>query len=104
MMASDSANSASTSNSEHAWFVDSGASHHMTSHQEWFRDLRRPDRPGYIGSRVEAGTGEDAGSKYVREREYFCLTTDARCNGGKPSERERAIRVLSTRKMTQRSK
>ena len=32
MMASNSANSASTSNSEHAWFVDSGASHHMTSH------------------------------------------------------------------------
>ena len=48
MMASDPANSASTSNSEHAWFVDSGASHHMTSHQEWFRDLRTPDRPGYI--------------------------------------------------------
>ena len=23
-------------------------SHHMTSHQEWFRDLRTPDRPGYI--------------------------------------------------------
>ena len=45
MMASDSA---STANSEHTWFVDSGASHHMTSHQEWFRDLRTPDRPGYI--------------------------------------------------------
>ena len=37
MMASDSAR---TANSEHTWFVDSGASHHMTSHQEWFRDLR----------------------------------------------------------------
>ena len=48
MMASGSANSASTSNSEHAWFVDSGTSHHMTSHQEWFRDLRTLDRPGYI--------------------------------------------------------
>ena len=45
MMAFDST---STSNSEHAWFVDSGASHHMTSHQEWFRDLRMPDQPGYI--------------------------------------------------------
>ena len=48
MMASDSANSASTSNSEHAWFVDFGASQHNTSHQEWFRDLRMLDRPGYI--------------------------------------------------------
>ena len=44
-MASDSTNSASTSNSEHTWFVDSGASHHMTSHQEWFHALRTPDRP-----------------------------------------------------------
>ena len=34
MMASNSSNSASTANSEHAWFVESGASHHMTSHQE----------------------------------------------------------------------
>ena len=51
MMASNLANSASTSNSEHAWFVDSGASHHMTSHQEWFRDLRTPDRPDYIETR-----------------------------------------------------
>ena len=48
MMASDSANSTSTSNSEHAWFVDFGASHHMTLYQEWFRDLRTPDRPNYI--------------------------------------------------------
>ena len=45
MMVSDSA---STSKSEDVWFVDFGASHHMTSHQEWFRDLRTPDRPGYI--------------------------------------------------------
>ena len=48
MMASDPANSASTSKSENAWFIDSDTSHHMTSHPEWFRDLRTPDRPGYI--------------------------------------------------------
>ena len=48
MMASDSANSATTSMSEDAWFFDSGASHHMISHQEWFHDLRTPDRPYYI--------------------------------------------------------
>ena len=48
LMASNSTNSASTSNSKHGWFVDSGASHHITSHQEWFRDIRTPDRPGYI--------------------------------------------------------
>ena len=40
--------SAHTSNSKDVWFVDSGASHHMTSHEEWFRDLRTPDRPGFI--------------------------------------------------------
>ena len=40
-------------------------------------------------SRAEADTGGDAGSKYVRERECFCQTTDARCNREKlASERE----------------
>ena len=48
MMASDSA---SASNSKHTWFVDSETSHHMTSHQEWFRDLRTPDQPIYIETR-----------------------------------------------------
>ena len=33
-------NSTNTSNSEDVWFVDFGTSHHMTSHQEWFHDLR----------------------------------------------------------------
>ena len=32
MVASDSANSVSTSKSEDVWFFDSSASHHMTSH------------------------------------------------------------------------
>ena len=40
--------STNTSKSEDVWFVDSGASHHMTSHQEWFPDLRMSDQPGYI--------------------------------------------------------
>ena len=44
--------SASTSNSalkpEDVWFVDSGASNHMTSHKEWFLELREPERPGYV--------------------------------------------------------
>ena len=38
MMASDST---STANSEHAWFVDSGGSHHMTSHQDGFATYER---------------------------------------------------------------
>ena len=45
MITSDST---STSNSEDMWFVDSGASHHMMSHQQWFSDLWMTDRPGYI--------------------------------------------------------
>ena len=44
-------------------------------------------------ARAEAGTGEDAGSKYVREGESFCQTPDARCNGEKlANEREREQR------------
>ena len=44
--------SASTStsalNPEDVLFVDSGASNHMTSHKEWFCELREPERPGYV--------------------------------------------------------
>ena len=44
--------SASTStsalNPEDVWFVDFGASNHMTSHKEWFLELREPERPGYV--------------------------------------------------------
>ena len=43
--------STSTSKSEDVCFIDSSASHHMTSHQEWFCDLRTPDRPSYIETR-----------------------------------------------------
>ena len=31
--------STGASNPEDVWFVDSGASNHMTSHEEWFEDL-----------------------------------------------------------------
>ena len=41
-------NLTNTSNSEDVWFVDSGASNHMTSHEDWFRDLRKPERRGYV--------------------------------------------------------
>ena len=37
-----------TSNLEIAWFVDSSASNHMTSLQEWFRDLQELDCLGYV--------------------------------------------------------
>ena len=30
------------------WYVDSGASNHMTSHAEWFNALRSPEKPGYV--------------------------------------------------------
>ena len=56
-------------------------------------------------ARAEADTGEDAGSKYVKEGESFCQTTDARCNGEKlASDREQKRHAcLQTRKTTQRS-
>ena len=40
--------STSASASNNVWFVDSGASNHMTSHEDWFRELRKPDQPGYV--------------------------------------------------------
>ena len=33
---------------EDVWFIDSGASNHMTSHKEWFLELQEPERPGYF--------------------------------------------------------
>ncbi len=30
------------------WYVDSGASNHMTSHGEWFRDTRDLKTPGFV--------------------------------------------------------
>ena len=30
------------------WYVDLGASNHMTSHGEWFKDMRNPEKPGYV--------------------------------------------------------
>ncbi len=35
------------------WYVDSGASNHMTSHGEWFRDTKDLKTPGF------AETGDD---------------------------------------------
>ena len=40
-------NPTNTSSSENVWFVDSGASNHMMSHEDWFRDLRKPKQPDY---------------------------------------------------------
>ena len=40
--------STSASTSNNVWFVDSGTSNHMTSHEEWIKELRKPERPGYV--------------------------------------------------------
>ena len=44
-------NPTNTSNLEDVWFVDSGASNHMTSHEDWFWELRKPERPDYLETR-----------------------------------------------------
>ena len=45
-------NPTNTSNSEDVWFVDSGASNHMTSHEDWFWELRKPEQPDYVETRM----------------------------------------------------
>ena len=37
-----------TPKSDEVWFVDSGASNHMMSHEEWFSYLEKPDQPGVV--------------------------------------------------------
>ena len=35
-------------NEEFMWYVDSGASNHMTGHKNWFESLREPEIPSYV--------------------------------------------------------
>ena len=51
----------STSSSDSIWFVNSGASNHMTSHEDWFGELRMPDPPDY----VETGDDTTHPSRHV---------------------------------------
>ena len=30
------------------WYVNSGASNHMTHHKNWFNELHAPKKPGYV--------------------------------------------------------
>ena len=39
--------------SDEMWYIDSGASNHMTSHKEWFSYLQKPMQPGVVA------TGDD---------------------------------------------
>ena len=42
-----------TPKSDEVWYVDSGASNHMTSHKEWFSYLEKLEQPGVVA------TGDD---------------------------------------------
>ena len=33
---------------DNVWYVDSGASNHMTSHGEWFKSMHDPEKPGFV--------------------------------------------------------
>ena len=37
-----------TSKLNEVWYVDSGASNYMTSHEEWFSYLEKPEQPGVV--------------------------------------------------------
>ena len=37
-----------TSKSSEVWYVDSGVSNHMTSHEEWFSYLEKPEKQGVV--------------------------------------------------------
>ena len=38
----------STSKPKEVWYVDSGASNHMTNHKEWFSTLEKSEQPGVV--------------------------------------------------------
>ena len=33
------------------WYVDSGASNHMTGQAEWMQDIRKMEKPGFVETR-----------------------------------------------------
>ena len=37
-----------TSKPKEVWYVDSGVSNHMTSHEEWFSCLEKPEQSGVV--------------------------------------------------------
>jgi hypothetical protein len=37
-----------STNVDNVWYVDSGASNHMTHHGEWFSDVKNLEKPGYV--------------------------------------------------------
>ena len=58
MMNSMSAANVSTCG-ENVWYVDSGASNHMTGHGEWFKEIQTLEKPGYVE------TGDDTAHAIV---------------------------------------
>ena len=40
-----------TAKLDKVWYVDSRASNHMTSHEEWFSYLEEPEQPGVVETR-----------------------------------------------------
>ena len=52
-----------TSKPNEVWYGDSGASNHMTSHEEWFSYLEKPEKPGVVK------TGDDTPHTIQRVRE-----------------------------------
>ena len=47
-----------TSQSDKVSYVDSGASSHMTSHEEWFSYLDKLEQPGVVETRDDSNMSE----------------------------------------------
>ena len=59
----DNSMKVNTLNLNKMWYVDSGVSNHMTSHEEWFSYLEKPEQPGV----VETGDDTPHLIEHVRE-------------------------------------
>ena len=60
-----------TQKPDKVWYVDSGASNHMTIHKEWFSYLEKPKQPGVVA------TGDDTPIR-SRMSEKFPSATSGR--------------------------
>lgn len=44
---------------EEEWYVDSGTSNHMTSHGEWFKEMKDLEKPGYVKTGDDTAVNEE---------------------------------------------
>ena len=81
-----------TSSAENVWLVNSGASYHMTSYEDMFWELRKPEWPDYVETGMKQFTPFNMSIMYHLEKRATKPTsrTSSACSNNNPSPKEGA--------------